>query len=321
MEWVADEMRRAVITGPTGAIGTALVKLLTDNGVEVAAVCRQGSGRIHNIPASDKVRIVGCSLDGLHALPGLLTGHYDVFYHFAWAGTTGMARDDTDAQVKNIQYTMDAVEAAKEIGCTKFIGAGSQAEYGRHPERLSAATATFPESAYGMAKLCAGQMGRLRCRQLGMGHIWGRVLSVYGPCDGEGSMVMSVLRDLLEGRRPSCTEGGQVWDYLYSEDAARAFYLLGERGLDQKTYCIGSGTARPLAWYIRKIRDAVDPRLGIGLGEIPYSEGQVMHLCADISELTADTGFVPRHPFEEGIRETLRWYRAHMGERSGHAKN
>src|SRR5699024_9923073 len=118
-----------------------------------------------------------------------------------------------------------------------------------------ASTPAFPESGYGMAKLCAGQMSRSLARQLGLKHIWMRVLSVYGPNDGGQSLVMSVIHALQNGETPRCTKGEQQWDYLYSEDAARAFYLAAERGKDGKIYILGNGKVRPLAEYIREIRD------------------------------------------------------------------
>lgn len=94
-----------------------------------------------------------------------------------------------------------------------------------------------------------------------------------------------------------------MWDYLYSADAGYAMYLLGEKGVSGKTYCIGGGTARPLREYIEAIRDAAAPGAEIGFGEIPYQEKQVMYLCADISDLEKDTGFAPRVTFAEGIEK------------------
>ena len=61
---------------------------------------------------------------------GKVKGSFDTFYHIAW-GYTGAARNkSTRLQSKNIDYTLDAVEAAAKLGCKRFIGAGSQAEYG-----------------------------------------------------------------------------------------------------------------------------------------------------------------------------------------------
>jgi nucleoside-diphosphate-sugar epimerase len=205
---------------------------------------------------------------------------------------------------------LDAVKAADEMGCKTFIGAGSQAEYGRFEGKLNASVPAFPENGYGIAKLCAGQMTRMECEKRGLRHIWTRVLSAYGPYDGSATVVVSTTVKLLRGEKPSCTAGEQMWDFLYAKDAGRAFYLLGESGIAGKTYCIGSGIARPLREYIEKIRDAVDPKASVGFGDVPYSPKQVMYLCADISELTADTGFTPEYTFEQGIRETVDWIKS-----------
>ncbi|MCM1233105.1 MAG: NAD(P)-dependent oxidoreductase [Ruminococcus flavefaciens] len=302
-------MKRVVITGPTGAIGMALIQKCIEAGTEVAAVCHRGSTRIARIPASDKVTVVECSLDEMYRLPQLLEGRYDVFYHLAWAHTAGRRRDDTKAQVQNICYTMDAVEAAAKLGCECFIGAGSQAEYGRVRENLTADTPTFPDNGYGIAKLCAGQMSRLRCGQLGIRHIWFRILSVYGRYDGEQTMVMSSLRQMLRGEAPEYTPAEQMWDYLYSVDAAQAFELAAQRGRDGAVYCLGSGQAQPLRTYIEIMRDEIAPELALQFGSKPYAERQVMYLCADISELQKDTGFMPRIGFREGIRATAQWIR------------
>lgn len=70
-----------------------------------------------------------------------------------------------------------------------FVGAGSQAEYGRVNHALTPDTPCFPENGYGMAKLCAGQMSRVECEKLGLVHIWPRILSVYGPYDGKNAMI------------------------------------------------------------------------------------------------------------------------------------
>ena len=57
------------------------------------------------------------------------------------------------------------------------------------------------------------------------------------------------------------------------------------------------------------MRAYISPNAELGIGEIPYAPKQVMYLCADISELTVDTGFVPKYTFEEGIQETIEWYK------------
>lgn len=302
-------MENVVITGPTGAIGTALIEELIRHKIRVLAVCRKGSKRITRIPQSPLVKVLECSLESLLELPNMVSEQYDTFYHFAWDGTFGNSRNNMQGQVNNIKYTLDAVEAAERLGCKTFVGAGSQAEYGRVEGLLRADTPAFPENGYGMAKLCAGQMSRGLCEQKGIRHIWTRILSIYGPFDGENTMIMSVIRDLENGVSPSLTKGEQQWDYLYSKDAGKAMRLLGEKGKDQRTYCIGSGQARPLLEYVKILHENCNPQIPLGIGERHYAPKQVMYLCADIQALKEDTGFVTDYSFEEGIRETISWYR------------
>ena len=275
-------------------------------------ICRKASKRRQQIPDHPLVKVLELNMEEYETYqPPEGEMPYDVFYHFAWGGTTGDGRNDCEIQEKNIRYALDAAALAKRFGCSAFVGAGSQAEYGRVEGNLNSQTPAFPENGYGMAKLCAGQMTRLYCRQAGMRHVWTRILSIYGPGDGAGSMVMSAIHRLLAGETPAFTKGEQQWDYLYSGDAAKALLLLGEKGHDGGVYCLGSGKARPLADYIGMIRDAIDPRLSVALGAVPYAPGQVMYLCADIAKLKEDTGFAPEVSFEEGIKKTIMWVKEH----------
>lgn len=300
-------MKRAIVTGATGAVGTALINELINNNIEVLVFCRKGSKRNVNIPVNSLVQTMYCDLAELSQIQNTTSKTYDVFYHFAWMGTTGEMRNDMYLQNQNVRHALDAVGAAKRFGCHTFIGAGSQAEYGRVEGVLKPDTPAFPEMGYGIAKLCAGQMTREYAHQLGMKHIWMRILSVYGPNDGAQSMVMSTINKLQNSEIPRFTKGEQMWDYLFSEDAGRAFRLVGEKGIDGKVYVLGSGQAQPLADYIKVIRDVVAPNGQIELGAIPYAPKQVMCLQADITELNKDTGFVPEMDFTSGINKTLEW--------------
>ena len=76
-------------------------------------------------------------------------------------------------------------------------------------------------------------------------------------------------------------------------------------GRDGAVYVLGSGQARPLREYVEIIRDVINPACTIGFGEVPYRKDQVMHLEADITELTKDTGWVPSTKFDDGIRMIL----------------
>ena len=308
-------LHTAVVTGPTGAIGMALCRRLLTAGMTVYAVCRPGSPRAAALPQHPALYRVDYDAAALDTLPERLAGRAgeggsaDAFFHLAWAHTIGPGRNDMPAQIENIRHTVMAVRAGAKLGCRVFVGVGSQAEYGRTRGKLCPDTPAFPETGYGMAKLCAGQMARAECRALGMAGIWTRVLSVYGPHDGPGTVITSTIRQLLAGECPPLTEGGQLWDYLYAEDAADALLCMAQSGRDGAVYPLGSGSACPLRKYMEMLRDAIDPALPLGFGQVPYGPKQVMHLQADLTALTGDTGFVPRTDFAQGIRRTIAWVR------------
>lgn len=307
---------KAVITGATGAVGMALISELTKNNIEVLVLCRPGSARNDRIKTGALVKTADCDLKDIKSYMPKDDEKYDVFFHFGWMGTTGAARNDMFLQNKNVEYTLDAVSLAHRFGCSVFVGAGSQAEYGRVEGKLSDETPTNPEMGYGIAKLCAGRMSRIMCNSLGMKHVWARILSIYGPYDGEASMIISTLRKMLAGEETEFTPGEQIWDYLYSEDAARALLAIAERGRDGGIYCIGSGKGAMLREYILKMRDAANPECELGLGKRPYAENQVMYLCADITKLREDTGFEPSVDFDTGIRNTVEWLKADIAAKN-----
>lgn len=309
-------MKRAIITGATGTIGMALVQLLADKGTEVLVITRSDSKRndrlgkldkLYSASSNKRINILEWDFLKLSELENDTGKEWDAFFHLAWAGASGQGRNDMYLQNQNVRMSLDAVALAERFGCKKFIGAGSQAEYGRTSLRLSPKTPTFPEMGYGYAKLCSGYMTRDYAHQLGLEHNWLRILSVYGPYDGENSMMMQAIKGFMNGISPDFTKGEQIWDYVYSKDAAQAFYDVAEKGIDGKTYVLGSEKERSLAEYLSKARDIICPGLELKLGTRPYGENQVMFLAADSSELKKDTGFECKYSFEDGIRETLKW--------------
>jgi nucleoside-diphosphate-sugar epimerase len=293
-------MKRIVITGATGMIGSALARQALEKDIEVLCIVREDSARIDNIAKLQKINYISANLRDYAALD--INKKYDVFFHLAWDKTAGISRDDVDIQEKNIQYSLDAVRFAKRLGCSVFVGAGSQAEYGIVSEPLKSNAPVDPQSGYGIAKYTAGKFSKLLCTQLGIRFNWLRILSVFGPFDGLHTLIMYVIHELRAGRSPELTKCEQIWDYLYCDDAARAFLAVGDRGIDGKVYPLGSGKQRKLSEYLEALRDIVNPDGVLKFGEKDYYPHQPMFLCADISELTKDTGWMPEISFEEGIR-------------------
>ncbi|MDO4482997.1 MAG: NAD(P)-dependent oxidoreductase [Clostridia bacterium] len=252
-------MKKAIVTGPSGAVGTSLIRELIGRGIEVTAVFREGSPSRDIFSDVPGVQTVACSLDSIRQLPRLLNHDYDAFYHFAWDGTYGNERQDYSRQAGNIVSSIEAARAAEGLGCTVFIGAGSQSEFGRSTGKLSPEMPCFPDNGYSCAKLAAGQLTRLECEKLGLKHIWCRIFSTYGCNDKPYTLVMSTILRMLKGERVQFTAGDQIWDFLYNKDCARAFRLAAEKGQHGGIYCLGSGQTRRLRDFITAIRDAVNP--------------------------------------------------------------
>jgi nucleoside-diphosphate-sugar epimerase len=142
---------------------------------------------------------------------------------------------------------------------------------------------------------------------------WLRLFSSYGCDDDPSWLIPYMINSLLARQRPSVTPAEQLWDYIHVDDAARAVIA----AMDARAtgaFNLGSGRAVPLRQVMETVRDLIDPKLEIGFGEKPYRPDQVMHLEADISALTAKTGWVPVVSLDEGLRRMVRWHRERHAE-------
>ena len=305
-------MKKAVITGATGAIGRALIRACMEAGYEVLTVVHSGSPRAAELETVEHCRVLRLDLSEYDNAvsemekQGLEPSGYELFFHLAWMAPFGRDRDNLCLQLDNVRASLAAVQFAKALGCSTFIGTGSQAEYGRTEGILRPDTPAFPETGYGIAKLCAGQLTRLSCGQLGLRHIWCRVLSVYGPFDRDQTLISTAVIRMTAGEETEFTPCDQMWDYIYSDDAAGAILLAGQKGESGQVYLIGSGEVHPLREYIEKIAEVTGYRKEIGFGKRPYNDKQVMYLQADTAGLR-ELGFRPQVSFEEGIRRILQW--------------
>lgn len=143
-------IKSIIVTGATGAVGSAVERRALANGIAMTYIVHQGSKRLGNLPQDERLEIVECNLSDYKNLQ--MEGKYDAFIHLSWEKTFGASRDDAEVQTRNIQYTQDAVQLAHRCGCTVFVGAGSQAEYGIVPGVITEETPCNPFSAYGKAK-------------------------------------------------------------------------------------------------------------------------------------------------------------------------
>lgn len=292
---------KAIVTGATGFIGAALCEELIQNGHEVVAVIRPGSTKREKLSFSEnqnnRLQVLEVALEDLEGLAQEI-GKADVFYHLAWNGSAGVAREDFDTQYTNISYTAGAIRAAVNCGCHKFVGAGSQAEYGVvHGKAKEEETVPHPFMMYGAAKLAAYQMGQVLAKQLGISFVWPRIYSVYGVGENPGTLVNYVIDSLKKGETPQLSPCENMWNFMYITDCVRALRMLGENKDTEGIYNVASEDTRPLREFVEEIRDIVAPGAELGFGRKKsdpkrtfWLEPDVVRLCS--LEFQCKTKFV-----------------------------
>lgn len=300
-------MNKAVITGANGFIGTALCRELTAQGTEVIAVIRDSEEDIADIADLPGLRVVYCDMSDFKNLKRYIKDKdIEVLYHLAWAGSAGHLRGNSDIQVKNIQYTCDTVKACAEMECSKFVFACSIMEY--EIEALMT-TDMVPDinTLYSSAKIAADYMARTLAGSLGVSYIRAVISNVYGPGEKSPRLINTSLRKWLSGGHCAFSAGEQIYDFIYITDTAEAFAAIGESGVANRTYYIGSSNPRPLKYFLREMRDQVDPSISLGLEELPFNGVSISYQEFDIHAVENDTGFVPNVSFPEGIQKTIKW--------------
>ena len=112
---------------------------------------------------------------------------------------------------------------------------------------------------------------------------------------------------MLNHEHCSFSAGEQLYDFVYITDAVRMFRAIGEKGLTNRTYYIGSLNPRPLKEFLLEMRDQADPEAEPGLGEIPFTGVSLTYREFDVTAVKNDTGVIPEISFREGIKRTLEW--------------
>ncbi len=290
-----------LVTGAGGFVGAGVVREALAQGLAVVAT---GRSEAPERLAGLGVRYARVDLDDHAAMAAMVAAaRPDVVIHTAWTGVSGSARDQ-DNQFANVETTWRLADAAVSAGARKFVGIGSQAEYGRRDRPLVETDVPVPTTLYGVAKLAASHFARLRCLQAGIGFAWLRLFATYGPGDNGNWLIPTLAATMLRGGRPRLTPGTQKWDYLHNDDTARgiiATVLTDTQGV----YNLSSGTAVPVRDIAERIRDVAAPGLDLVFGEVPFGRAQIMHLEGDIAALTAATGWTPRITLDDGLAQVV----------------
>ena len=293
-------MSRIFITGASGFVGAAIADLAARSGHEVTILIRTPSSpRVVALGGRCAIAIADLSnRDAARAI--LIDAKPDIVIHSAWEGVGGPERAG-DIQLDNIRTTVELLDSAIAAGVGRFVGIGSQAEYGRHDRRIDEGAATHPFLLYGAAKLSAYHLTRQRAAEAGIGFAWLRLFSPYGPGDNPNWLIPSVAAQILAGQAPRTSAGTQKWDYLHIADCARGILAAVVTESAQGVFNLSSGRAVTVRSIVERIRDLACPGLQLTFGDIPFGPNQIMHLEGDCGRLSAATGWAPRILIEDGL--------------------
>lgn len=299
-------MKKVILTGATGFVGNAVLRELLSLNIQVIAVGRKEHP--DNIPNNPLVKYICCDLSNISSLTSLISDRdADTFYHFAWTGSAGPARANTKLQLQNVQWTIDCLNTAKNLGCNRFVAAGSIMEH----ETIAAAYTQGNKPGlgyiYGSGKLAAHTMAMSIAANIGIDLIWTEITNAYGIGEKSPRMVNTTLRKVIKGESPQFTAGTQNYDFVYIDDVARAFYLIGKNGKPFNDYLIGSSTVRPLKEFLLEMQSAVAPDLNFIFGDVPFTGIDLPISRFDCSKTEKDTGFKAEISFAEGTKRTINW--------------
>lgn len=301
-------MKKAIVTGANGFIGTNLLKLMSDAGIQIFAIVRSENSDVGKIASLPGVKIIYCELEKIDKLKELILDRdIDVCIHLAWEGSSGDARGNYELQLRNVEHSLKVVDTISQMGVKRYVGAGTLAEKDVLNYHSTDGATPNVVSIYGIAKMTSHFMTKAECTKLGVEHLWCYLSNTYGVGNTTNNFVNMASKKMLKGEHAAFTAGEQIYDFVYITDTVRALLAVAEKGKKNTAYYLGSTKQRKLKEYITIIRDAIDSNIELFLGEIPFNGIPLEASAYDTTKLVQDTGYKPTIDFEEGIKHTIDW--------------
>lgn len=310
-------MKKAIITGATGFIGSALTRLLLKEGVEVIALGRKKREEVDPLRLQDHPKLTYIQLDmaEISRLPRILEDrnlHFKdaSFFHFAWGSRNVLSDLNVEEQYNNVSYSIEAFVASDVIGCKKFIHVGTMEEafvepylsldyhkcshYNRHV-------------VYALAKKATRDFLKAISTEINTDLIIVTKSHVIGSNDSRDSFLLVTLQKILNDEKIEMTSGEQTFDTISIRDCVKAFKLIGESGRKNAEYWIGSGKPRALKEYIEIMATIYPPKYPVEFGKIPYSDVKLDREIFSPKALEEDLGFKCQVNYKEAIEELYQW--------------
>ena len=298
-------MKKAIITGADGFVGSYTVQCFLDHGVEVLALDLSSEPR--RLRPQEGLTYRCLDISDASRLAGLPVGEYDTFVHFAWAGSAGPQRMNYNLQLQNALNTVECLKMAKQLGCTRFVCAGSIME--REVEAAVHTQGSRPGMGYiyGMGKHIAHCLCKSVAADIGIDLLWPMITNTYGVGELSPRFVNTTLRKIINKEPLQFTAATQNYDFIYVSDVALAFFLVARDGAPFKEYIIGSGEARPLKRFILEMQQELAPEAVPQFGDVPFTGTNLPLSAFDTTDIEQDCNFKPAISFAQGTRMTMEW--------------
>ena len=298
-------MKKVIVTGANGFIGSSLIKKMIANNVEVVAIDITFAG--NRLPISSLITQIESRVDSL-LVEKIPNGDYDAFYHLAWRGVNGAEKADPSIQLSNIQMAIDCANICKKLNIKKYLCAGTVAENATFS--LSNLEQTSGGMMYGVAKHACRLIVEDYCKNIGQKFVWMQFSNIYGVGNKTGNLVSYTLGELMADKEATFGPALQPYDFIYVDDLIEAVYRLGGNKTEKSFYYIGSGAPRILKEYLLRIGELAGYTDKVGIGIRPDDGIKYSMDMFDNSSLVATIGDYVSTDFDNGINKTINWLKS-----------
>lgn len=300
-------MRKVLITGVTGFLGSHIAENLISNGISVIGLKRKDSVTWRCKELSKNIDWVDIDEKGL--FENQLKNHsFDTIIHAAWIGVESDNRNNWIEQSKNISFFVRILEVAKEVGVKKIVFLGSQAEYGFINGKTKENFPANALNAYAGTKLACLELMKSFCTINNISWVWLRLFSVFGEKENSNWLIPSLVNSMIKGSEMDFTFGEQKYAYMYVRDFAGIIRKIVTMDVDSGIYNISSDDVRTIKSLIENIKNYVNPKFVLNFGALNYREGQSMHMEGDIEKITSQIGKIEFSNFDLTLQNTLKYY-------------
>ena len=306
---VIKMMKKVIVSGATGFIGSYLVRELLEHGAQVWGIGTDAS-RLHAMDFTGNYIPVTADFRVYDSLDRYIKDHdIDVFFHMAWSGGFTTALKDYSLQFVNAKAACDALGSAVKIGCRKFVFAGTVNEIEINQFINSERFTPRSTCIYASVKVAADMISRTLAYQNHMDYCSALIPLPYGAGNSSRQLINTVIKNCMEGKPSKLIEGKNQYDIVHISDIVRALRLIGEKGRNMRSYYIGHRELKTFREIVCGIRDAINPNAELRFGE--YEDSLNMdYSYTDLEALYRDTGFECSADFVQTIREQAEYLKS-----------